>query len=177
MLQADSLLMDSSYVEVIESKGGWADFPGEIGVSRQTTDTLGQAIAAALERCQLQEKRQLSAWILTDVDVEYKVTAKADGKLSISGNPYYYIWGPGLASEDEVEELPACTRALREKATDFALRAPRVWGAVMHFSKLSALLRGIEEHNPAAFESIPQRRLVVPFYTPRAWPRQRYEPL
>lgn len=176
MLQADSMLIDTSYLEVITLDGQPASFPSEKGIARVSTTELQNSIGQTFYTCSESSAIPVQAWILTDVDTQYKASTTGS-KLKIEGMPYYHIWGSG--ANDETSEIQQCTSAFKNMRGEFSLRAPRTWGATIHLARLSALIRAIKTFNPALTKSLKNiaknNAFELNFRTPRAWPRNGYE--
>ncbi len=178
LLQADSLLMDISYAEVINIKGKAALFPGEKPVSKEQTNKLGLQITKAMQQCSSESKHNIQAWILTDVSTKYSAKV-LNGKIVLDGVPYYYIWGSDINGEPI--EVSSCTLAMKELRGSFSIRAPLTWGTVLHVSRLSALIKSLKTTKPKIAKKLLQHSkkmrppMTIKVSTPRAWPRQRYE--
>lgn len=176
MLQADSLLIGASYVEVITVRGNLAKFPQEVGVSKEDTFKLNNSIALTMQQCSQASTHGIQAWILTDVTTNYSTTL-VDSQIRINGLPYYYLWGS--TEEDNIVEISECTKAFQSMRGEFAMRAPRTWNSAVHLARLSALIRTIKKKNPKVAQSLArisqQSDFMMSFPTPRAWPRNGYE--
>jgi len=178
LLQADSLLMDISYAEVINVKGKPALFPGEKTASKEQTNKLGLQIRKALQQCSAKSKYDVQAWILTDVSTKYSAKV-LNGKVMLDGLPYYYIWGSD--SNGGPTEISSCTVAMKELRGSFSIRAPLTWGAVLHVSRLSALIKTLKRTKPEVSKKLLQYSkkmrppMTIKASTPRAWPKQGYE--
>lgn len=178
MLQADSLLIDISYVEVINIKGQATLFPGEEPVSKEQTNKLGLQIRKTMQQCSEKNKYDARAWILTDVSTKYSAKV-LNGRVIIDGVPYYYIWGNDVNGEPI--EIINCTLAMKELRGSFSMRAPLTWGAVLHVSRLTALIKTLAVVKPIIAKKLLQYSkkmkppMVIKISIPRAWPRQGYE--
>jgi len=178
MLQADSLLIGTSYAEVVSSKGKQANFPMEIGVPRIETAKLDQMMSEKQFKCYIESgQRDIQAWILTDVDTEYSFSIGDSGELTLSGSPYYYLWGP--TETEETVGIPECNSAFATLHPEFESKVPRTWQAAVKTAQISALVRGILKANPnmenGLRKSLINSGAVSSFPTPRVWPKQAYQ--
>lgn len=176
MLQADSMLIDSSYIEVVPVKGNQASFPLERGTTKEETGKLDLMLSYITAFCQKATEQQIQAWILTDVNTVYSFSF-VDEKLKINGSPYYYLWGP--TENEETAGIPACNDALALLHPQFESKAPRTWTAAVTVAQTSALIRGIIKANPqikaTLAEILNKSNTVASFPTPRLWPRGGYQ--
>jgi hypothetical protein len=177
LLQVDSLPIDASYLEEISVNNHAAAFPGEPGGTFDAKDreTLNIAVLSAMTACTAESGRSVTAWILTDVETEYRVQIK-NGNLAIAGSPYYYMWDKD--SEGTPTGVASCTNAFKDLRSTFAELSPRTWGTALHVARLSAFVRGLSVARPDLAQKLTEDsarlHLTLPFSTPRVWPRDGY---
>lgn len=182
LLQADSLLATSAVLNSLSLNQGEVLFDGEqssLGDDGSPTDIQTFAavrIQSTLANCKREHPDiNMRAWILTDFDTEYKTSISSDGSLSISGTPFFYVWGrPKDETDKRIRELSACTNALRDISdTNYEVLAPNVWMAVLESARFSAFFRYVSQRNPSLARSIrvASDDLSGEFFTPRKWPK------
>jgi hypothetical protein len=178
LLQADSMLMDASYVEVISVRGKKTSFPGEVETAGESERILlNTLIGEAMVKCSDEANgRKPQAWILTDVETNYELKIIGD-QFTIHGSPYYYMWD--MDANNNSQEVASCTDAFKELRASFYMLAPRTWNATVKVAQLSALLRTLEQVYPKLIEDLSSSESLTQYQltsiTPRAWPRQGYE--
>ncbi len=157
LLQADILLFD------IANTWRLPAFEGKVVLGRGESRPDGPAWTSANKITSVLRTAPFQSWVLTDQEAPVVFTATGEGKLDITGEPYYYFWISDFAAyKRSWERLVAQTKPLRaagktreynEVARRINTLAPEVTEVKRLTSGLKSIRGDLRNLNPRVYDA------------------------
>lgn len=164
LLQSDMLLFDLEQTWRLPQFGGTVVLGAGESAPRGLDDGSAQRIDGALANGSFQ------SWVMTDQG-EPVVADAQQGRLILSGLPFYYFWS---ADGDRVLPVESLTNGLKAQRQALQRFNAPVYGAATNTMRYAAFFRFVKQRNPDGWRdflsSLQSVAVRPPVVTPTAWP-------